>query len=154
MPIKSVKMKISKNKKMHFFFMSQGSLDPKIRFLGQKMFSVACVQTDTQTQKWLQRTPFQGFRIFFFNLSSRIGPKNSLGEKLWRVAWKLITKSNTTVLCFFCTVHKQIATQTIRQKSDYIWQTFQTLCVCVFGKNQPYPFVDEVWHYKVYVLLD
>ena len=37
MPIKSVKMKISKNKKMRFFLMSQGSLNPKIRFLGQKV---------------------------------------------------------------------------------------------------------------------
>ena len=29
--------------------MSQGSLNPKIRFLGQKVCSVARVQTDTQT---------------------------------------------------------------------------------------------------------
>ena len=49
MPIKSVKMKISKNKKMRFFLMSQGSLDPKIRFLGQKMCSVTRVQTDRHT---------------------------------------------------------------------------------------------------------
>ena len=40
MPIKSVKMKISKNKKMRFFLTSQGSLDPKIRFIGQKVCSV------------------------------------------------------------------------------------------------------------------
>ena len=52
MPIKSVKMKISKNKKMRvFFLMSQGSLDPKIRFLAQKMCSVARVQTDRQTHR-------------------------------------------------------------------------------------------------------
>ena len=30
--------------------------------------------TDGQTQKWIQRTPFQGFWNVFFNLSSRIGP--------------------------------------------------------------------------------
>ena len=76
MPIKSVKMKISKNKKMRFFLMSQGSLDPKIRFLCQKVCSVARVQTDTQTRKWIQRTSFQGFRNFSFNLSSRIGSIN------------------------------------------------------------------------------
>ena len=29
--------------------MSQGSLNPKIRFLGQKVFPVACLRTDTQT---------------------------------------------------------------------------------------------------------
>ena len=40
MPIKSVKMK---------YLMSQGSLDPKIRFLGQKMCSVTRVQTDRHT---------------------------------------------------------------------------------------------------------
>ena len=49
MPIKSVKMKISKNKKMRFFLMSQGSLNPKIRFLGQKVCPVARRQTDRQT---------------------------------------------------------------------------------------------------------
>ena len=42
-------MKISKNKKMRFFLLSQGSLDPKIRFLGQKMCSVARLRTDRQT---------------------------------------------------------------------------------------------------------
>ena len=38
MPIKSVKMKILKNKKKNLYFlMSQGSLNPKIRLLGQKV---------------------------------------------------------------------------------------------------------------------
>ena len=41
MPIKSVKMKNSKNKTMRFILMSKGSLDPKNRFLGQKVCSVA-----------------------------------------------------------------------------------------------------------------
>ena len=62
--------------------MSQGSLYPKIRFLAQKLWSVARVQrnrqthtqTDRQTRKGLQRAPFHGFRISSFNLSSRIGP--------------------------------------------------------------------------------
>ena len=67
---------------MRFFLISQGSPNPKIRFLGQKVWPVACAQTDTHTDRhtdrhteWLLRTPFQGFRIFSFNLSSRIGPK-------------------------------------------------------------------------------
>ena len=59
--------------------MSQGSLNPKIRFLGQKVWPVARGRTDGQTdghtRKWKQRAPFQGFRSFSFNLSSRIGPK-------------------------------------------------------------------------------
>ena len=49
MPIKSVKMEISKNIKMRLFLMSQGSLNPKIRFLGQKVCPVARSQTDTQS---------------------------------------------------------------------------------------------------------
>ena len=65
MPIKCVKMKISKNKKMRFFLMSQGSLNPKIRFLGQKVWPVARGQTDRRTdrrtRKWKQRAPFQEF---------------------------------------------------------------------------------------------
>ena len=53
-------MKISKSKKMRFFLMSQGSLNPKIRFLGQNMCSVAWLHTHTQTH-----TKVTGFRIFF-----------------------------------------------------------------------------------------
>ena len=67
MSIKSVKMKISKNKKMRFFLMSQGSLDPKIRFIGQKVFSVTRVQTDghTDTQTDRHESEYRGhpFRV-------------------------------------------------------------------------------------------
>ena len=64
MPIKSVKMKISKNQKPQFFLMPQGSLIPKIRFLCPKVCYIACGHTHTHrhTRKWIQRTPFQGFR--------------------------------------------------------------------------------------------
>ena len=66
MPIKSVKMKISKNKKMRFFLMSQGSLNPKIRFLGQKMCSVAWLRTDTQTHTKVTTVgTLSGFQEFF-----------------------------------------------------------------------------------------
>ena len=34
-------------------------------------------QTDRHTRKWILRAPFQGFRTFSFNLTSRIGPKNA-----------------------------------------------------------------------------
>ena len=61
MPIKSVKMKISKNKKNRvFFLMSQGSLNQKIRFLGQKMCSVAG-QTDTNVTTVGTLSGFQEF---------------------------------------------------------------------------------------------
>ena len=65
MPIKSVKIKISKNKKMRFFLMFQGSLDPKIRFLGQKVSSVALVQTDGRTDtKVNTEDTLSGFQEF------------------------------------------------------------------------------------------
>ena len=71
MLIRSVTMTISKNQKMRFFLMSHGSFNPKIKFLCQKVCSVACVQTDrqtdTQTRNWLLCAPFQGFRSFSFN---------------------------------------------------------------------------------------
>ena len=51
MSIKSVKVKISKNKKMRFFLMSQGSFNPKISFLGQKVCPVARVRTKAEKHK-------------------------------------------------------------------------------------------------------
>ena len=62
MPIKSVKMKISKNKKIVFFLMSQRSLNPKIRFLGQKVWPVARERTDT---KVTTEGNLSGFQEFF-----------------------------------------------------------------------------------------
>ena len=107
------------------FLMVQGSLNPNITFLGEKLWPAAwnkkftsviyggksenanrnreyknkCVSfscpkdhstqklgvlcsprmyrlthTDRHTRKWIHRTPFQGFRNFSFNLSSRISP--------------------------------------------------------------------------------
>ena len=63
MPIKSVKMKISKNKKMRFFLMSQGSLNPKIRFLGQKMCSAARGRTHRQTETHESENRGHPFRV-------------------------------------------------------------------------------------------
>ena len=77
MPIKSIKNEnFEKQKKMRFFLMSQGSLDPKIRFIGQKVCSVARVQTHTKVNT---EDTLSGFQEFFlhFNLSSRIGPTKS-----------------------------------------------------------------------------
>ena len=61
MPIKSVKIKISKNKKMLFFLMSQGSFSPKIRFLDQKVCSVARTKTDTKVNTEDTLSGFQDF---------------------------------------------------------------------------------------------
>ena len=95
MPIKSVKMKISKNKKMRFFLMSQGSFNPKIRFLGQKVCPVARVQTDRRTHtKATTVGTFQGFMILSINLSSRIGPKRPIKS----VKIKILKNKE---MCFF-----------------------------------------------------
>jgi len=52
--------------KMHFFLTSQGSLDPKIRFLGQKVCSVARIQTDTRTDTKVNTgDTLSGFQDFF-----------------------------------------------------------------------------------------
>ena len=66
-------MKISKNKKMRFFLMSQGSLNPQIRFLGQKMWPVARsqthrhtdAQTDGRTHRVTTEGTLSGFQDFF-----------------------------------------------------------------------------------------
>ena len=71
-------MKISKNKKMRFFLMSQGSLNPKIRFLGQKMCSVARLQTDTQTHTKVTTVgTLSGFQEFFLQPIIKDRPKNN-----------------------------------------------------------------------------
>ena len=61
--------------KKGFFLMCQGSLNPKLRFLAQKLWSVARVQRHRQTHtKVNTEGTLSGFQEFSFNLSSRIGP--------------------------------------------------------------------------------
>ena len=47
--------------KMRFFLMSQGSFSPKIRFLGQKVCSVARGRTDTQVKTEDTLSRYQAF---------------------------------------------------------------------------------------------
>ena len=55
---------------MRFFLVSQGSLNPKIRFLGQKVCPVGCLLTDghtdrqTHTKVTIEGT-LSGFRDFY-----------------------------------------------------------------------------------------
>ena len=107
MPIKSVKMKVSKNKKMCFF----GSFNPKIRFLCQKVCSVASVQTHRHESEYrghpfrvsgIFPSTYQGsvqhleseysewehhFRNFSFNLSSRKDRSNTIFERYYSIPW-------------------------------------------------------------------
>ena len=72
-------MKISKNKNIRFFLMSQGSFNPKIRFLGQKVCPVARPQTHTKVTTEDTLSGFQDFFLqpiikdrpnFYFHLNS------------------------------------------------------------------------------------
>ena len=70
-------MKISKNKKICFFLMSQGSFYPKIRFLGQKVCSVAWLQTDRHTHtKVTTEGTLSGFQEFFLQPIIKDRPNN------------------------------------------------------------------------------
>ena len=86
MPIKSVKMKISKNKKKQFFSHVQGSLNPKIKFLGQKVCSVARERTDRQTHTKVTTVgTLSGFQEFFLQpiIKDRPNSFKTLGGKIW-----------------------------------------------------------------------
>ena len=83
MPIKSVKMKISKNKKMRFFLMSQGALYPKIRFLAEKLVSSSRteIQTDRRTDRQTHTEvntegTLSGFQDFFLQPIIKDQPNN------------------------------------------------------------------------------
>ena len=83
-------MKISKNKKMCFFLISQGSLNPKIRFLAQNLWSVARVHTDTHESEY-RGPPFRVSGIFPSTYHQ--GPV----QKSWNQSCRL-TKQNTVYM--------------------------------------------------------
>ena len=57
--------------------MSHGSLNPKIRFVGQKVCSVARERTDTQTHtKVTTEGTLSGFQDFFLQPIIKDRPKN------------------------------------------------------------------------------
>ena len=78
MPIKSVKMKISKNKKMYFFLMSERSFTAKIRSPGPKMCPVAWLHTDRHTHTHTKVTTvgtLSGLQEFFLQPIIKDRPK-------------------------------------------------------------------------------
>ena len=87
MTLKIQFFKISKNKKMRFFLMSQGPFSPKIRFLGQKVSSVAWRQTDRKV-KMVLKIPFSKFRktkkLSFFLMS-----QGSFSPKIWFICQRV-----------------------------------------------------------------
>ena len=90
----------------------------------------------THTRKWIQRTPFQGFKIFSFNLSSRIGPKKSINTNFFGLKFELVpwfstcsrlkhknTNSNTCILIALTLIKKTILiliVDLLEKKSCYL----------------------------------
>ena len=92
-------MKISKNKKMRFFLMSQGSLDPKIRFIGQKVCSVARVHTDRQTDtKVNTEDTLSGFQEFF--LQPIIKDRSNIFKTLCSYAKNYVHEVKNSIIFF------------------------------------------------------
>ena len=84
MPIKSVKMKISKNKKKYFFLMPKGLFYREIGFLGQKVCPVAHLRTDGHTHtKVTTEGILSGFQEFFLQPIIKDRPKkHSIGQRV------------------------------------------------------------------------
>ena len=104
---KSKFQKTKKKQKIDFFLMSQEVLCQKIRFLGQKLWPVACRQTDTHTEVLITECPIMAsaFQAYTCDMSSPICDSKTincvfflmsqgvlcqkirfLGQKLWPVA--------------------------------------------------------------------
>ena len=63
---------------MCFFLMSQGSLNPKIRLLGQKVCPVAHSQTHRQTHRVITEGILSGFQDLFLQPIIKVRPNNLL----------------------------------------------------------------------------
>ena len=112
MPIKLTKIKIFKIWIKPFLLMSQGPVMQKIRFLGQKLWPVACAQTHGRTHKVKTEEPFSGFwnsRVSSFSLWSRSGPimvnllhtEFHLNHIINWVQWSTKDKNAVLVILFF-----------------------------------------------------
>ena len=86
--LKGPKIKISKNKKLRFFLMSQGVLCQKIRFLGQKLWPLAGEQTDTHAQTEVSITEYP-IKASAFQASAC----DMSGPIYWRILSLLIVPS-------------------------------------------------------------
>ena len=62
---------------MRFFLMSQGSFNPNIRFLGQKVCPVACLQTDRHTDRMTSEGTLSGIQDFFLQPIIKDRPNNT-----------------------------------------------------------------------------
>ena len=97
MPIKSVKMKISKNKKLRFFLISQELINPKISFLGQKVWPVARAWTDRQTDSVTTEGTLSGFQDVF--LRPIIKNRPNIQSQIWHAT--LVNDHNTALVTKF-----------------------------------------------------
>ena len=87
---------------MRFFLISQGSLNPKIRFLGQKVCSVARLRTDRQTDTEVKtEDTLSGFQVCFLQPIIKDRSKNNTCTLLYS-GWNASSKNNVdTCTCTF-----------------------------------------------------
>ena len=95
-------MKMLKNKKICFFHMSQGSFNPKIRFLHQKVCSLTHERTHRHTHmKVNTEDTLSGFQEFFLQPIFKDRPNNLKSIyhciiKPW-IAWKYYRKLHESI---------------------------------------------------------
>ena len=98
-------MEILKNKQNAFFLISQGSLNPQIRFLGQKVWPVARAQTDGQTDGQVTTEgTLSGFQDFFLQPIIKDQPKIHIPIRHARISVfdDLIKLMKSHCFLFFC----------------------------------------------------
>ena len=77
--------------------MSQGSLDPKIRFLGQKVCSVARMQTDRHESEY-RGHPFRVKKTGF--VMTQPGPNDTLSQNFMMLGLLVASENTNKVLSY------------------------------------------------------
>ena len=90
-----------------------------------------CIDTNRQTRKWLLWAPFQGFRSFSFNLSSRIGPTNN--TELRRCFGFIVENCRLSLLVCFHSL--KIIYYSLELETGLIITLAWTLALVVGGKK-------------------
>ena len=108
--------------------MSQGSLNPKIRSLGQKVWPVARAQTHTRTDRVTTEGTLSGFQDFFLQPIIKDRPNYHLKEE----------NSSNNVSCSKCSHTQNIPGygMTNKEKSEYLFSlsTFSDDVILVWIK--------------------
>ena len=95
--------------------MSQGSLNPNIRLLGQKVRCSPFIATHSVT-------PFQGFRSFSFNLSSRIGPISKWSSYV-HCRLSLDVQCRSSLNLYWTSAGRRLSVK-YRRREDVHWKSY------------------------------